>query len=227
MQAQRAKPSTATENRTPDKRATGEIVVHRESQTSKHPSFQTSTLPCTPGTSATCHNTTRRLSPLCTTALPSPRRGAPVSPASPESPEPGRGRVSAPSPKHGVRSPPCPYRPPGRTCALRARTARPCAACFVSFVAFVILRHTGSPAGGSSRPSLCSSVTLREPLCSSVIGGFLLRVPLWFFVPLRVSPAGQTFHILPALHPSRACRALSVLRSPFSVLHFVRAPRRL
>ena len=41
-----------TENRTPDnKRATGEIVVQRESQTSKHPSFQTSTFPCTPGTS--------------------------------------------------------------------------------------------------------------------------------------------------------------------------------
>ena len=36
-----------TENRTPDKRATSEIVVQRESQTSKHPSFQTSTLPCT------------------------------------------------------------------------------------------------------------------------------------------------------------------------------------
>ena len=37
-----------------------------------------------------------RLSPFCTTALPSPRRGAPVSPASPASPDPGRGRVSAP-----------------------------------------------------------------------------------------------------------------------------------
>ena len=43
VQAQRAKPSTATEN--------SEIVVQRESQTSKHPSFQTSTFPCTPGTS--------------------------------------------------------------------------------------------------------------------------------------------------------------------------------
>ena len=43
-----------TENRTPDKRATGEIVVQRESQTSKHPSFQTSTF------SATCHKTRGR-----------------------------------------------------------------------------------------------------------------------------------------------------------------------
>ena len=36
-------------------------------------------------------------------------------------------RDSAPSPKRGVRSPPCSLRPPGRTCALRTRTARPCA----------------------------------------------------------------------------------------------------
>ena len=80
---------------------------------------------------------------------PSPRRGALFSVAveglslractlcSPFS----RGGIVAPSPKHGVRSPPCPYRPPGRTCALRTRTARPCAALYVSlcfFVSFVI-----------------------------------------------------------------------------------------
>ena len=37
-------------------------------------------------------------------------------------------------PKRGVRSPPCPYRPPGRTCALRARTARPLRRALCTFV---------------------------------------------------------------------------------------------
>ena len=71
----------------------------------------------------------RRLPPLSRTVCLSPRRGAPASPESPASPEhvvPGRVRLRRTnSPKHGVRSPPCPYRPPGRTCALCARTARP------------------------------------------------------------------------------------------------------
>ena len=38
-----------------------------------------------------------RLTPLCRTVCLPPRRGAPVSPASPASPDPGRVRVSAPS----------------------------------------------------------------------------------------------------------------------------------
>ena len=48
----------------------------------------------------------------------------------------------------------------------------------------------------------------------------LLRASSWSFVPLRVSPAGQTFHTLPAVSPvARVPRALfSVLRSLFSVL---------
>ena len=74
-----------------------------------------------------------RLSPLCTTASPVARRGVPFSVAvgglslractlcSPFS----GARQRPHSPKRGVRSPPCSYRPPGRTCALRARTARP------------------------------------------------------------------------------------------------------
>ena len=53
----------------------------------------------------------RRLPPLCRTVCLSPRRGAPASPASPESPDSDCGRVSAPSPKRGVRSPPRPTGP--------------------------------------------------------------------------------------------------------------------
>ena len=43
----------------------------------------------------------------------------------------GRGcrRRTPQKPKRGVRSPPCPYRLPGRTCASRTRTARPSAVC--------------------------------------------------------------------------------------------------
>ena len=66
---------------------------------------------------------------------------------------------------------------------------------------------------------LCVLRNLRFPHSGS------LRVPLWFFVPLRVSPAGQTFHTFPPPSPSRACRAFrsrgrfgaSRLHAPFSV----------
>ena len=59
VQRRSRKPSTATENRTRDKRD-GEVVgcgaePHRENQASKPLNFQASNCPCTPGTSATCH----------------------------------------------------------------------------------------------------------------------------------------------------------------------------
>ena len=64
-------------------------------------------------------------------------------------------------------------------------------------------------------------LSLRACTVSFVISKYSdsLREPSWFFVPLRVSPAGRTSHVLPAPRPSRACRALrslfSVLCSPF------------
>ena len=51
-----------------------------------------------------------------------------------------------------------PSGPSGRTCALRARTARPASPFFVSFVLVVIYKYTGSP-------SLCSSVHPSVTLC--------------------------------------------------------------
>ena len=67
----------------------------------------------------------RRLTPLCRTVCLTPRRGAPVSPESPVSPEPGRVRLW----RTNSQSVACEARhapqTPGRTCALRARTARP------------------------------------------------------------------------------------------------------
>ena len=101
-------------------------------------------------------------------------------------PCPGRGRVTAPSPKHGVRSPPCPYRPPGRTCALCARTARPpapplCVLCDLKthwqsacastppvsvplclLCGLCVLRNLRFPSGS---PSSCLFVVLRAPSC--------------------------------------------------------------
>ena len=58
------------------------------------------------------------------------------------------------------------------------------------------------------------SQSAKIPFVSFVISKYSgsLREPSWFFVPLRVSPAGRTSHTLPAPHPSRACRAL---RSPW------------
>ena len=65
-----------------------------------------------------------RLSPAGAFLSPWPWEVGPFGPA--RSVPRSLGRASAPiSPKRGVRSPPCSYRPPGRTCALRARTARP------------------------------------------------------------------------------------------------------
>ena len=114
----------------------------------------------------------RRLPPLCKMVCLTPRRGAPVSPESPASPDPGRVHLRCTnSPKHGVRSPPCPIGPrAGRAPCAHARPA-PCAPSFVSFVisknTLAVLRAV------ARRPSLCSSVTLREPLCSSGICGSL------------------------------------------------------
>ena len=78
-------------------------------------------------------------------------------------------RVSATSPKHGVRSPPCSLRPSGRTCALRARTARPCA---VLCVLGVLSRGRFGPLGlhgnfqkHTGSPSLCCSVYPSVNLC--------------------------------------------------------------
>ena len=117
----------------------------------------------------------RRLPPLCRTVCLTPRRGAPVSPESPASPDPGRVHLRCTnSPKHGVRSPPCPIGPrAGRAPCAHARPA-PCAPSFVSFVSFVISKNTLAVLRAvARRPSLCSSVTLREPLCSSGICGSL------------------------------------------------------
>ena len=61
VQAQRAKPSTATENRKQSARqARDKTIVVQRNQTSKHPSFQTSNCPCTGGTSATCQRALTR-----------------------------------------------------------------------------------------------------------------------------------------------------------------------
>ena len=83
-----------------------------------------------------------------------------------------------PNPKHGVRSPPCPYRLPGRTCALRARTARPSVAFLCvpsrgrfaslcplrSFVSFVVNSHWQS--AGGSRPLIGFNLWTTEGLSS-------------------------------------------------------------
>ena len=81
----------------------------------------------------------------------------------------GKWRASAPSPKRGVRSPPCSLRPPGRTCALRTRTARPCA---VLCVLGVLSRGRFGPLGlhgnfqkHTGSPSLCCSVYPSVNLC--------------------------------------------------------------
>ena len=58
------------------------------------------------------------------------------------------------------------------------------------------------PAGGS-RPLIGSNRRNRR---------FLLRVSSWFFVHLRVSPAGQTFHFPPTASP-----VARLPRAPFSV----------
>ena len=80
----------------------------------------------------------------------------------------------------------------------------------------ICVSHSGSPACAST-PSICNKSAESA-------------VPFWqTFVHLRVSPAGHPSHLLPAPHPSRACRAFcspwpwkvwpsgparSVLRSP-------------
>ena len=171
MQARRAKPSTATENRTRGKRATDE-APYRETklpslQASKLPSFQSPLHPrhvCdvpshdAVGRLGRLGPLGRRLPPLCKMVCLTPRRGSPVSPESPASPDPGRVHLRCTnSPKHGA----------------HARPA-PCAPSFVSFVSFVISKNTLAVLRAvARRPSLCSSVTLREPLCSSGICGSL------------------------------------------------------
>ena len=72
--------------------------------------------------------------------------------------------------------------------------------------------YTGSPAGGS-RPLIGSNRRNRRFPCQSSCAFVVLRA-------LRVSPAGQTFHILPAHLTRRPAGALlfSVLCSLFSVL---------
>ena len=55
--SEKAKPSTATENRTP-LRATNK-ALYKGNQTSKPLNFQASNCPCTPGTSATCQQARR------------------------------------------------------------------------------------------------------------------------------------------------------------------------
>ena len=135
------------------------------------------------------------------------RRGAPVSPASPESPV---RIVAALLPKRGVRSPPRPTGP---------RAGR--ASLVLAFAAIDAL-HSGL----ARRPTgaFCSPFSVLRSL------GWQ-RHPS-FFVPLRVSPAGQTFHTFPPPCPSRACRAFcsrgrfgaSRLHAPFSVL---RSPGRV
>ena len=121
-----------------------------------------------------------------------PLAGAPASPASPESPAVFAlpRRVSAPSPKHGVRSPPCPLRPPGPDVRLaRTHGPPPPRLSFVSFVSFVI-----------SKTIWQFCVFLRGSSCSSC-------------QPRRAHrphpPSGLTH---------RPLAGRSVFRSPFSVL---------
>ena len=100
-----------------------------------------------------------------------PLAGVPVSPASPESPAVFAlpRRVSAPSPKHGVRSPPCPLRPPGPDVRLaRTHGPPPPRLSFVSFVSFVISKTIWQSVGGS-RPLICPNLRNRRfpPFVSS------------------------------------------------------------
>ena len=117
------------------------------------------------------------------------------------------GGIAALPPKHGVRSPPCPFRPPGRTCTLRARTARPS----VAFLRVLCVLCDLKTNWQSIPVFLC--VTLCVPLCSK------LRRALCFFVVLCVLRVSRkTLHLCPAA-PSvaRLPRApFSVLCSPFS-----------
>ena len=121
-----------------------------------------------------------------------PLAGAPASPASPESPAVFAlpRRVSAPSPKHGVRSPPCPTGPQaGRAPCAHARPA---------------------PASPFLRV-LCVLCDFQNNLA-------VLRVPSWFFVFFVSAPQGTSPTPSQRPHPSPACRALrspfSVLCSP-------------
>ena len=110
------------------------------SDKAKLPNFQASNCPCTPGTSATCQKDavghigqgaltrpgeqrTERAGPEGQTfhGYRTPLRGDGVTNGHLWKVNP----VGFLKPKHGVRSPPCPTGPPGRTCALCARTARP------------------------------------------------------------------------------------------------------
>ena len=106
---------------------------------------------------------------------------------------------------------------------------------FVSFVSFVISKKHWSLAGGS-RPLIGSNRWTTEGLSSEAKKhrrfpiSCLLCEPSWSFVHLRVSPAGQTSHSLPALCPSlsssRACRALCSLFSVFLRWGRERRPQR-
>ena len=116
----------------------------------------------------------------------------------------------------------CTLRSPRRACApfpLPGRGAAPHTfqsanrpSFFVPFAVLCVLcGKTDWQSAGGSRPLIGSNRRNRR---------FLLRVSLWFFVHLRVSPAGQTSHLRPTPSLSPACRAprspFSVLRSPFS-----------
>ena len=127
----------------------------------------------------------RRLTPLCRTVCLTPRRGAPVSPESPAFPEPGRVRLW----RTNSQSVACEARhapqTPGRTCALRARMARP--PVLPSLCVFVVLcglcdnraasGFIAAKGGGSGFNLRCSSklpwsvlraLVRRPPLCPSV-----------------------------------------------------------
>ena len=140
-------------------------------------------------------------------------------------------RDSAPSPKRGVRSPPCSLRPPGRTCALRARTARPCAVlCVLGVLSrgrfgasrlhalFSVLRARKRPSpagawGSAPQPPITNFLISQSP--NQLISQFPfvhLRGSLWSSCqPRRVNPP----------HPPTAppvARLSGVLCSLFSVL---------
>ena len=125
-------------------------------------------------------------------------------------------RDSAPSPKRGVRSPPCSLRPPGRTCALRTRTARPCAIlCVLGVLSrgrFGSLGLHGNFQKHTGSPSLCCSVYPSVNLCDLQTHWQFLRASSWFFVVFVSAPQSK-----PSTSSHRSTRRPLVGRSLFSV----------
>ena len=156
----------------------------------------------------------------------------------------GKWRASAPSPKRGVRSPPCSLRPPGRTCALRTRTARPCAVlCVLGVLSrgrfgasrlhalFSVLRARKRPSpagawGSAPQPPITNFLISQSP--NQLISQFPfvhLRGSLWSSCqPRRVTPVARLSGVLCSLFSVLCSLGAALPPLPFSVLRGASAP---